>query len=131
MSENRHIVSVKNINTDGENMFEMFTSNLWILMPTMWGSFTIYLAWYFARAKRFSPLTPTEARQLWTIHKQDMHCSGKKWRQLKKGKLTVGFQCECGYSHVQKRPLMANAPAALNSSQVSAFDKLHTPHKSA
>jgi hypothetical protein len=112
-------------------MFDMLMSNLWIVPPALWGWFTIYVAWYFTRAKRYSPITPTEARQLWTIHKHDAHCDGGKWRRVKNGKLTVGFQCECGYRHVQKKPIMAHAPAALENPQVTAFDRLHTSHKSA
>lgn len=109
----------------------MFMSNLQIIVPTVWGSLAVYGAWYFARAKRISPLTATEAKQLWTIHKHDAGCRCKKWRQIKRGKLTVGFQCECGYEHVQKKPLVAHAPASLETQQVSAFDRLHTSHKSA
>jgi hypothetical protein len=131
MSENRHIVSVNNTNTDGENMFEILSSNLYlIIVPTMWACFATYLAWYFTRVKRYSPLTPTEARQLWTIHKHDTDCNGTKWRQVKHGKETVGFECDCGYKHVQKRPMIAHAPATLDNTQVSTFDRLHTSHKS-
>jgi hypothetical protein len=130
MSENRHIVSLKNMNTDGENMLEMLTSNLWIVMPSSWACFTTYLAWYFTKVKRYSPITSAEARQLWTIHKHDTRCNGRKWSQVRRGKQTVGFECECGYKHVQKKPIIAHAPATLNGSEVSAFDKLHTTHKS-
>jgi len=131
MSENRHIVSVENTNTDDESMFEMFTSNLWIMMPMTWACFATYLVWYLTRVKRFSPVAPAEARQLWVIHTQTARCEGKKWRRVKNGNQTVGFQCECGYRHVQKKPLMAHAPAALSTSEISAFDRLHTSHKSA
>ena len=131
MSENRHIVFVENTNTDGENMFEMFMSNLLIVMPTLWACFATYGAWYFTKAKSYSPITQTEARQLWTIHRHNARCNGKKWQQVKKGKQTIGFQCECGYRHVQKRPLVAHTPATMRSSQFSAFDQLHTSHRSA
>jgi hypothetical protein len=132
MSENRHIVSVDNTNTHGENMFDMLSPNQYlIIVPTVWACFAIYLAWYFAKAKRYSPLTPSEARQLWAFHKHETNCNGRKWRQLKRRKQTVGFECECGYKHVQKRPMIAHTPATLNNPQVSAFDKLHTSHKSA
>lgn len=130
MSANRHIVSVQNMNTHGENMLEMLTPNLWIIMPSLWACFTMYLAWYFTKVKRYSPITPTEARQLWTIHRSDARCNGRKWRQVKNGKQTVGFECECGYKHVQKKPIVAHAPVTLNGPEVSAFDKLHTSHKS-
>jgi hypothetical protein len=112
-------------------MFETFTSNLSIMMLALWGCFMTYASWYFTKAKRYSPITPTEARQLWTIHKHDTRCNGRKWRQVKNGKQTVGFQCECGYRHMQKRPLVTRTPAALDSPRVSAFDRLHTSHKSA
>jgi len=131
MSANRHIVArVPNTNTDRENMVDMLTSNLWILMPITWASFTTYLACCFTKAKRYSPITPSEAKQLWTTHRHTMHCNGRKWRQVKNGKQTIGFQCECGYKHVQKRPITAHAPATLSGPEVSAFDKLHTSHKS-
>lgn len=89
----------------------------------------MYLAWYFTKAKRYSPITQTEAKQLWTIHKHNARCNSKKWHQVRKGKVTVGFECECGYKHLQKKPLVAHAPAAINS-QISAFDQLHTTHRS-
>jgi len=110
-------------------MFEILTSNLQIIVPTVWGAFAAYVAWYFIRAKRLSPLTRSEAKTLWTLHKQDSGCKGQKWRQVKRGKLTVGFECECGYKHVQKRPLLAHAPTSLETPQVSPFDRLHTTHK--
>jgi hypothetical protein len=112
-------------------MFEILTSNLQIIVPTVWGVFAVYGSWYFARAKRVSPLTKTEAKQLWIIHRHNVDCKGLKWRQVKRGKLTVGFQCECGYTHVQKRPLVAHAPASLETPQVLPFDRLHTSHRTA
>jgi len=112
-------------------MFEILTSNLQIIVPTVWGGFALYGAWYFTRAKRLSPLTKTEAKQLWIIHRQDAGCKGQKWRLVKRGKLTVGFKCECGYTHIQKRPLVTHAPTSLETPQVSPFDRLHTTHKTA
>ncbi len=113
-----------------KKMFEILTSNIQIIVPTVWIGLAVYAAWYFTRAKRYSPLTTTEARQLWMIHRRDARCTSKKWRQVKRDKLTVGFECECGYTHVQKKPLVAHAPASLEASQVTAFDRLHTSHKS-
>jgi hypothetical protein len=131
MSDFRHIVSVQNTNTECENMLDILTSNLSILTLSAWGCFTTYLSWYATRAKRSYPITTAEAKQLWTIHKHDTHCNGKKWQQLKKGKQTIGFQCECGYRHTQKKPLVAHTPTKMEIPQVSAFDRLHTSHKSA
>jgi hypothetical protein len=131
MSSKGHIVSKHNTNTDGENMIEAFTSNLYVLMPASWASFTIYIIWYITKAKHYSPITPLEARQLWTIHKETTHCNGQKWRQIKRSGKTIGFQCECGHKYIQKRPIVAHLPTTTIEYEVSAFDKLHTTHKSA
>jgi hypothetical protein len=112
-------------------MLGVLTSNLSILMLSTWGCFVVYLSWYVGKVKWCYPITSAEARQLWIIHKRDTHCKGRRWRQLKKGKQTVGFQCDCGYRHTQKRPVLAHAPTAIGVSQASAFDRLHASHNSA
>lgn len=129
--EQTYCIRAQHEYTRVEKMFEILISNLQIIAPTVWGGFALYGAWYFTRAKRLSPLTKTEAKQLWTIHKQDSGCKAQKWRQVKRGKLTVGFECECGYKHVQKRPLVTHAPTSLETPEVSPFDRLHTTHKTA
>jgi hypothetical protein len=76
-----------------------------ILMPTAWACFALYVIWYFTSAKDYAPLTPKEAELLWKIHRQKAGCNMNKWREIRrKGKL-VGFECACGYRHVQKRPI--------------------------
>jgi len=111
MSALGHIVSVQNKNTRGENMIETFTSNLWIIAPSLWAGFIAYIVWYSARVKTFEPITRTEARQLWVIHQQDSHCGSTKWRQLRKRGITVGFECGCGHKHMQLRPVVAHLPS--------------------
>ena len=111
-------------------MMEIFTSNLYIIMPALWASFTTYTVWYVTRAKHYSPITPNEARQLWVIHRQTFNCNGKRWRQIRRGGATIGFQCECGHRHIQKRPIVGSMPIASIDTEVSAFDRLHTTHKS-
>jgi hypothetical protein len=111
-------------------MMEVITSNLYMITPALWASFTMYIVWYVTRAKHYSPITPTEARQLWTIHRQTVNCNGKKWRQIRRGGATIGFECDCGHRHIQKRPIVASMPNASIDTEVSAFDRLHTSHKS-
>jgi len=112
-------------------MLESLIQNLWIITPAVWVLLVSYLTWYFAKVKRYSPISQTEAKQLWIIHKQSSNCCGKKWHQVKNRNQTVGFECECGYKHMQEKPLVAHSPIVLETPQVSAFDKLHTSHKSA
>ena len=77
-----------------------------ILMPPLWVCFAVYAIWYFASAKRHAPLTPDEAKLLWKIHKQNIKCSARKWREIKRGDKIIGFECECGYKHIQRRPMI-------------------------
>lgn len=111
-------------------MMELITSNLNMIMPALWTCFAVYAVWYVTGAKHYYPISPTEARQLWAIHKQTINCNGKKWRLIRRDGTTIGFECDCGHKHVQKRPIIANVPIALIDTEVSAFDRLHTSHKS-
>jgi hypothetical protein len=111
---------------------EIIASNLEISMPASWACFTAYAAWYFTSAKQCAPLTYKEARMLWEIHKQKTQCQSKKWHEIRRKDRMIGFKCDCGYKHVQKRPLTANTSIERETvqSQTSVFDKLHTTHKS-
>jgi len=61
-----------------------------------------------AIAKRKTPITRKDADILWKLHKQTTHCTSRKWQPQtdELGKIT-GFQCQCGYSYTQKRPLLS------------------------
>lgn len=106
-----------------KNMLETITIILW-------GLFMLYLTWYFTSAKHHSPITPNEAKILWKIHKQNTQCNARKWRKIKRGDKIVGFECECGYKHIQKRPLVIKPPMHNTQSQTSIHEKLHTTYKS-
>jgi hypothetical protein len=95
---------------------EIFTFALWTI-------FVIYATWYFTSAKHYAPLTPYEARLLWKIHKQNIGCNGRKWQIIKRGGKIVGFKCECGYRHIQKRPIVAGTPTLPMPSQISIIRK--------
>jgi len=102
-------------------------------MIALWGCFTTYATWYFTLAKHYAPITPNEAKILWKIHKQNIECYARKWRRIKRGDKIIGFECECGYKHIQKRPIVASTPTPHIEpaiSQTSALDKLHTSYKS-
>jgi hypothetical protein len=112
---------------------QMVYKMLEILMFILWGCLTVYVVWYSTLAKHFAPLSPNDARILWKIHKQSVLCSSRKWRVILNGEKIIGFECECGYKHIQKRPIVANKPVRhieTQRSQESALDKLHTTYKS-
>jgi hypothetical protein len=111
-----------------ESVIETLKPNLWILAPALWTFFTVYIVWYITRAKHYAPITITEAKQLWSIHRQNTSCDSRKWRKIKHGKEIIGFQCECGYKHLQKRPLIASSPAVPVCWQTS-FDGMQNSRK--
>ncbi|MBS7616330.1 hypothetical protein KEJ45_03940 [Candidatus Bathyarchaeota archaeon] len=96
-----------------------------IIMATLWACFAAYAIWYFTMAKHYAPLTLTEAKILWKIHKQNTGCSSKMWREIRRGEKIVGFECECGYKHIQKRPITASAPTSKIQTQTYMYKKIH------
>ncbi len=88
-----------------------------ILAFVMWTSFVAYVTWYFTSAKHNVPISLGEARVLWMIHKQDQNCNARRWREVKSKDQIVGFECECGFKHIQKRPLVASSPSVQTGSQ--------------
>jgi hypothetical protein len=104
-----------------------------ILMFTLWSVFVAYITWYLTSAKHFAPITPREGGMLWKIHKSSAHCSGRRWRTIKRGSKIVGFECECGYRHVQRRPIVANMPQSLSvpseNQKASKSSMVSTPNK--
>lgn len=103
-----------------------------ILVFASWLSLTAYAVWYSTVAKHYAPIAPHEAKILWKIHKQNVQCASKKWRAIRRGKKIIGFECECGFKHIQKRPIVANAPTSTIKSQntkSSTLNRLNTTYK--
>lgn len=97
-----------------------------------WACLLAYTVWYSTSAKNLAPITVKEAKLLWKIHKQNVSCQSRKWRIIKRKNKIIGFECECGYKHIQKRPIVAGIPipnVGSHGSQESALDKLHAPYK--
>lgn len=98
------------------------------LTVVAWACFTAYSLWYFTMAKHYAPLNPEEAKMLWKIHRQNAKCQSTKWREIKKGGKIVGFECECGYRHIQKRPITKGTPTpAKIQTNTAIYEKLHGP----
>jgi hypothetical protein len=47
-----------------------------------------------------------EAESLWKFHRSTKCCGAEKWQKITKRNKLIGFECECGYKHVQKKPLI-------------------------
>jgi len=80
--------------------------NSGVLIPAIWLSLGFATAWFLLSAKRVVPLTREEAETLWKFHKQKTDCQAQGWRELVRGEKIVGFECECGHKHVQKKHLI-------------------------
>ena len=90
----------------------MFVS-IEILGIAVWTAFVAYTTWYLTSAKYNVPLTVNEARILWKIHRKNTKCDATRWREVRHHGKTVGFECECGFKHVQKRNVVASSPATI------------------
>jgi hypothetical protein len=80
--------------------------NSGVLIPAIWLSLGFATAWFLLSAKRVVPLTREEAETLWKFHKQKTGCRADSWRELVRGNKIVGFECECGHKHIQKKHLI-------------------------
>jgi hypothetical protein len=100
-----------------------------IIAFAAWICFGAYAVWYFTSAKRYAPITMTEAKMLWVIHKHDIRCNANRWRELVRGGRVVGFECECGYKHVQRRPIVSSIPVPQADAKVPVPRKLKSPRK--
>ena len=87
------------------NLKTYFTSPLF-LVPTVWVSFGCVAAWFVLSAKKHQPISTTEVEMLWKSHKQFSKCKAKKFAKISKGKKIIGYKCQCGYEHKQKRPII-------------------------
>ena len=88
------------------SFIQSFFSHPEFLVPTIWVSFGCAVAWFILSAKKYQEITPNDAKLLWKTHKQFTHCNAEVFSQITKGKKLVGYICQCGYEHVQKRPII-------------------------
>lgn len=109
----------------------MAKNMLELIAATIWTCFVIYITWYFTKAKHEAPITSHDARILWKIHKQNISCGARRWREVRHRGKVVGFECECGYKHIQKRPLVAGLPAPHTGAQIELTGKIGILRRSA
>ena len=77
-----------------------------VLIPAIWLSLGLLVAWFLLSAKRIVPLTHNEAETLWKVHKQQARCTAKDWQQILRGQEIIGFECACGKTHIQKKHII-------------------------
>ena len=111
----------------------MVKNMLEIIVATLWGTCAVYTIWYSTSAKHYAPITLTEAKLLWKIHRQSFNCNSRKWRKIKYRGEIVGFECECGHKHIQRKPIVGSPPSSYNAkpqnSPTLIIERLHTSYK--
>jgi hypothetical protein len=83
-----------------------FLTNPLFLVPTVWVSFGCLASWFMLSAKKHQAISAEEIDVLWKSHKQFSKCNSKKFEKIMKGEKIIGYKCECGYEHQQKRPII-------------------------
>ena len=69
---------------------------------SLWVLHSIYLL----SARNIVPMTKEEAETLWKLHTQKDCCKAKTWHEITKRNKVVGYECECGLQHIQKKHLV-------------------------
>ena len=77
-----------------------------VLIPGLALCFGFYIAYVLLSARNLVPMTREEAENLWKFHKETKCCQSKSWKEILKKNELVGFECECGYEHIQKKHLV-------------------------
>ena len=76
-----------------------------------------YYCWYSFVGKTPQPLTASEAKVIWLMHKKQTSCTGSQIKHLLHDKTDIiGFKCECGYiyTHTQKKPIVSSTSTKTN-----------------
>jgi len=86
-------------------ILEIFLSS-GVLIPGLALGFGFYIGYLLLAARNIVPITTDEVETLWKFHKQKDCCKSKTWHEIIKNNKLVGFECECGHKHIQKKPLI-------------------------
>ena len=76
------------------------------LIPGVALCFGLYIGYILLSARNVIPLTKDEIDTLWKFHRQTKCCKAKTWHEITKKKKLIGYECECGFQHIQKKPLI-------------------------
>lgn len=83
-----------------------FLTNPLFIVPVVFVSVGYLFSWLFFMAKRHQPISKKEVDILWKSHRQFSQCKAKKYEKITRDEKIVGYKCECGYEHKQKRPII-------------------------
>jgi hypothetical protein len=88
-----------------------------LLVWAFWFIFGAYSVWFFTKAKTLQPMPTDHLALIWQIHKQQTTCEATQIHSiLMKNNYIVGFECNCGYKFIQKRPITKKVPTNIQTS---------------
>ena len=77
-----------------------------VLIPGLALCFGFYIAYVLLSARNVVPMTSEGIDTLWKFHKQTKCCKAETWHEITKKKIVIGYECECGFKQIQKKPLI-------------------------
>ena len=77
-----------------------------VLIPGLALCFGFYIVYVLLSARNVMPMSRDEAEKLWRFHRQTKCCNAQTWKEIEKKKKLVGFECDCGHKHIQKKHLI-------------------------
>jgi len=77
-----------------------------VLIPGLALCFGLYIAYILLSARNVVPMTTKEAETLWKFHKQKTCCKAENRHEITKRNKVIGYECECGFKQIQKKPLI-------------------------
>ena len=77
-----------------------------VLIPGLALCFGLYIVYILLSARNVVSMTSEEIDTLWKFHKQTKCCKAETWHEITKKNKLIGYECECGFKQIQKKPLI-------------------------
>ena len=77
-----------------------------VLIPGLALCFGFSMSYILLSARNIVPMPREEAEKLRKFHKQTKGCKAQTWHEITKKNKVIGYECECGYKHIQKKHLI-------------------------
>ncbi len=85
-----------------------------ILFGAVWTCLGVYIVWYFFKAETLHPLSSDDLTLTWQLHKNQTGCTASTINTIHvKNNHMVGFTCNCGYNHMNKRLITQKTKPAI------------------
>lgn len=102
-----------------------------ILFGAVWTCLGAYIVWYFFKAETIQPLSSEVLTLTWQLHKNQAGCTASNIHTIHiKNDAIVGFTCDCGYNHIQKRLITQKTSTKIQLKTEASLPKINDLIKS-